>query len=451
MSGRVLDWIRARQAARAQGWRGTDALFRGAVGGVGLVTAGVVTHRVDLLLIGAPLVIGTVLALAVPVGRVPELRAGRLPRAVDSGEAGRLTVETDADPGTEFLAVRLPAPDARGPGPVHLLPGTARRVVAKLRWDAWGEGVDLRPDHLAAGRDALLISGPVTGPEGRRTVLPAADPVVPGALPPRVAGLVGAHRSPRPGEGTEHRAVRPFQPGDRVRRVDWRVTLRSGAATGLPLSTLHVREHHAEADADLLLALDSRVDVGPRLADWSTAEQGVAVRPDGSLNTAVGAVVALAAGYLRQGDRVGLVDLGRPQLGLPPGVGHRQLLRIRHQLVACSRSAGWAPRPVLRPQQVPAGAVVVALSPFLDDPVVDCVVRVARRGVIVVAVDVLPPALAPDPDTEWGDVVRRIILAEHTARLAALRAHGVPVIPWTTGATVADTLRRLRRRRAVRR
>ena len=444
MSNRVLDWVRARQTARAEGWRRTDALFRGAVGGVGLVTGGVVLHRVDLVLLGAPLLIGTALALAAPVGRVPAIRAGRLPRVVDPGDSAPLSIEADTDPGVEFLAVRLPTPDATGTGPVHLLP-RAPHYATRLRWDAWGEGIDLRPDHLAAGRDALLISGPVTGPEGRRTVLPTAEPVVPGPLPPRAAGLVGVHRSPRPGEGTEHRTVRPFHPGDRVRRVDWRVTLRAGASTGLPLGALHVREHHAEADADLILAVDTRVDVGRDVADWSTPEEGVAVRPGGSLDTAVRAVVALAAGYLRQGDRVGLVDLGRPQLGVPPGVGRRHLLRIRHQLVACTRSSGWAPRPVLRPEQAPAGSVVVALTPLLDDAVVDCLVRAARRGVAVVAVDVLPADLTPDPETEWGDVVARIVRAEQRARCAALRSQGVPVV--ARDGALADTLRRVRRRR----
>ena len=47
------------------------------------------------------------------------------------------------------------------------------------------------------------------------------DPVPAGPLPPRSSGLVGVHRSPRPGDGTELRDIRAFQPGDRLRRVDW--------------------------------------------------------------------------------------------------------------------------------------------------------------------------------------------------------------------------------------
>ncbi|WP_436493719.1 DUF58 domain-containing protein [Actinokineospora sp. HUAS TT18] len=444
MSGRVLAWARARRAAGTAGWRGTDALVRGAVGGLGLVALGVVLHRFELLLIGAPLLVSTVLALAVPVGAAPVPRADRLPRTVETGDDARLTIHVDAGPGIEFLAVRLPTPDAPAVGPVQLLPGHARSLRARLRWNAWGEGVDVRPDHLVAGRDALLIAGPVTGPESRRTVLPPVAPLPAGPLPPRAAGLVGVHRSARAGDGTELRAIRPFHPGDRVRRVDWRVTLRAGAAIGDPLGALHVRERHAEADAELLLAIDSRMDVVPSIAAWSDSEGDTAVRPGGTLDTSVRAVAALAAGFLRQGDRVGLIDLGRPQLGIAPGAGHRHLLRIRHQLVACSRSAGWAPKPILR--QTPSGAVILVLSPFLDDAITDCVLHAARRGERVMAVDMLPP-LIPDPASPWGEVVRQILTGEHRTRLTALRTQGVPVIPWSDGTPIAATLRKLRRRR----
>ncbi|SES11582.1 DUF58 domain-containing protein [Actinokineospora terrae] len=438
---RVRVFLTARQVAGRAGWRGTDALFRGAVGGLGLVGVGVVLHRVDLVVIGVPLLLATVAALAVPVGGVPVPRIAPLPRSVEAGDGARAVITVDAGPGVEFVAIRLPTPGNASLGPVQLLPGGARTVRAAVRWNAWGEGVDLRPDHLAAGRDALLISGPVVGVETRRTVLPPVVPLGPGPLPPRVSGLVGAHRSRRAGDGVELRAVRPFHPGDRLRRIDWRVTLRAGAATGDPLAVPHVREQHAEVDADLVLVLDSLADVTAELADWSTSAPGVQVRPGGSLDTAVRAAASLAAGYLRQGDRVGLIDLGHPQLSLPPGIGLRQLTRLRHQLVACSRASGRASRPVLLPRQIPPGAVVVFLSPFLDDATATAATTAARHH-LVIAVDTLPTPLVADPDTPWGEVVRQILTAEHHARRTALRANGVAVV--TTPEAVPAILRRVR-------
>ncbi|HEU5107705.1 MAG TPA: DUF58 domain-containing protein, partial [Micromonosporaceae bacterium] len=273
--------------------------------------------------------------------------------------------------------------------------------------------------------------------------------VPPGPLPTRAAGLVGVHRSPRAGGGSEYRDIRLFQPGDRLRRIDWRVSLRSAAAAGGALSpaTLHVRERHAEADADLVLALDTRIDVDTDVASWSDHVPGL-VRPGGTLDTGVRAVSALAATFLRQGDRVGLVDLGSPRLGVPPGSGRRQLERIRYQLVTCGRLAAWTARPVLRPVQAPTGALVVVLSPFLDDAVVDLAVHAARRGNPVLAVDLLPRPLVPQRDTPWGGVVAQVLLAEQRVRRHALRTNGIPTVAWSDNA-VSAMLRLMRRRRGV--
>jgi hypothetical protein len=102
---------------------------------------------------------------------------------------------------------------------------------------------------------------------------------------------------------------------------------------------------------------------------------------------------------------------------------------LRNQLVVCARSAGWAPQAVLRPRQVPHGAVVVVLSPFEDDGAVEVAVHAARRGHLVLAVDVLPTPLRPDPETPWGEAAMRIINAEHLARLDAMGRHGIAVVP----------------------
>lgn len=456
---------------RGAHWHPTDALVRGLALGVGMVVLGGLLHEVELVLFGAPLLISTLLALVTPVTGTPTVKVRGLPRTGEVG-AARSAVEVDPGAGSEVLAIRLPDPVAGGIGRVHLMPATAREIEVVLRRDAWGEGVDLRPDHLVAGPDALFVHGPITAVERGRVILPPVEALPAGLLPARAVGLVGAHRARRPGDSVELRDIRAFQPGDRLRRIDWRVSLRTSAMAGTAEGThLHVREHHAEADADVVLALDTRQDVGAELGDWATparattgsalgrsgggrpgggwsgggwspASRGTTVRPGGSLDVAVRAAASLAAGYLRQGDRVSLVDLGRPQLGARPGVGRRQLLRLRHQLVVCARSAGWAQRPVLRPEQVPHGALVVVLSPFLDAEVVELAVHAARRGNVVLAVDVLPEPLRPDPEALWGVSALKVIRLEHDVRLEAMRQHGVAVVPW--GAPIAGVLRQAR-------
>ncbi len=296
---------------RGPGWRATDAYARAVLLGVGLVVLGALLHKVELVLFGAPFLVSALFALGTEVAGEPSVSVRPLPRTAEPGEA-TTGVEVDPAVGTELLAVRLPVPGTPGElGPIHLLPATSAPIVVKLRREAWGDGVDLRADHLFAGPDALLVHGPVVGVERGRVVLPPVDALPAGLLPARAAGLVGVHRTRRPGDSTELRDIRAFQPGDRLRRIDWRVSLRS--------PTLHVREHHAEADADVVLALDTRLDLGRAVADWSTGHPGGTSRPGGSLDTAVRAAASLAAGYLHQGDRVALADLGRPQLGVRPG------------------------------------------------------------------------------------------------------------------------------------
>jgi uncharacterized protein (DUF58 family) len=446
---KAVRWILARRNQGILGWRPTDALYRGLVCGLGLIACGLVLHQPALLLLGAPLLISA--ALGTTANGEPKLTVGARPKTVEQGSDDKLVVTVDPGKGAELVAVRLPRPGSTGVGRVHLLPAGVKTLRTNLRWDAWGEGVELRPDHLVSGQDGLLVYGPVVGPESRRLVLPPVTEVPVGPLPPRAAGLVGVHRSPRPGDGTEHRDIRPFQAGDRLRRVDWRVSLRAAATAGGELvpGTLHVRERHAEADAELLLALDTRVDVGASLGEWSTEAIGFA-RPGGSLDLGVRAATALAASYLRQGDRVGLVDMGSPRLGVRPGSGRRQLDKIRYQLVTCGRNAGWSPRPILRPVQVPPGALVVLLSTFLDDAIVDLAVHTVRRGNRTVAVDLLPHPLRPQKDTPWGPAVLAMLEAEQRTRLQALREHGIPTVRWGDGALLSSVLRRASRYRGVR-
>ena len=70
---KAVAWLKARRAARTEGWRRSDALVRAVVCGVGLMLAGLLLHRVELALIGLPLVI-SVLVTRTPAG-VPEVVA----------------------------------------------------------------------------------------------------------------------------------------------------------------------------------------------------------------------------------------------------------------------------------------------------------------------------------------------------------------------------------------
>ena len=120
----------------------------------------------------------------------------------------------------------------------------------------------------------------------------------------RVEGLLaGDYRSALLGPGTELAQVRPYEPGDDVRRIDWNVTAR----TRVP----HVRVDLAERVMTTWLVLDASASMGFGTADRRKAD--------------VAEGVALAIGHVatRRGNRLGVVAFGA---GTPHVLRHRMVL-----------------------------------------------------------------------------------------------------------------------------
>ena len=131
----------------------------------------------------------------------------------------------------------------------------------------------------------------------------------------------GEYRSAFRGQGMEFEEVRPYLPGNDVRRIDWNVTAR----TGVP----HVRVHLAERVLVTWLVLDTSASMQFGTADRRKADvaEGVAV--------AVGHVAT------RRGNRLGLVTFGddTPRT-LPPRQGRHGLLGLLSRLQEPSTPGG---------------------------------------------------------------------------------------------------------------
>src|SRR5213078_654643 len=135
--------------------------------------------------------------------------------------------------------------------------------------------------------DGLLACRPVLTQERAVRVYPVTEPFAAVEAMPAAAGLVGQHRSRRPGEGGELAGVREFAPGDRLRRVDWRVTLRT--------QRLHVASTLSDRDAEVVLLLDVLHEAGESGGIDGTASV---------LDTTVRAAASIAEHHLYRGDRV---------------------------------------------------------------------------------------------------------------------------------------------------
>src|SRR5438093_4324559 len=107
----------------------------------------------------------------------------------------------------------------------------------------------------------------------------------------RVEGLLaGDYRSTLLGQGSELALVRPYVPGDDVRRIDWNVTARTNEP--------HVRVDLAERVLVTWLVLDTSVSM-----EFGTADRRKSDVAEG---------VAIAVGHLatRRGNRLGVVTFG---------------------------------------------------------------------------------------------------------------------------------------------
>ena len=127
--------------------------------------------------------------------------------------------------------------------------------------------------------------------------------------------LAGDYRSTVLGQGTELAQVRPYLPGDDVRRIDWNVTARTGEP--------HVRVHLAERVLVTWLVLDTSLSM-----DFGTADRRKSDVAEG---------VALAIGHLatRRGNRLGILTFGgEHSVTLPPRQGRVGLIGLLRALRA---------------------------------------------------------------------------------------------------------------------
>jgi uncharacterized protein (DUF58 family) len=126
----------------------------------------------------------------------------------------------------------------------------------------------------------------------------------------RVEGLLaGDYRSSLYGDGTELAQVRPYIPGDDVRRIDWNVTARTGEP--------HIRVQLAERVLVTWLVLDTSASMR-----FGTAERRKA-------DVAEGAALAIGHVATRRGNRLGIVTFGDAQpRGLPARQGRMGLVGL---------------------------------------------------------------------------------------------------------------------------
>ncbi|MDR6861858.1 DUF58 domain-containing protein [Phycicoccus sp. 3266] len=436
-------------------WQATPAHVRATLLGFLLLATGVLLRRPDAVALAAPLVVVAVWALAVRPARSPEVHAGVRHTVLREGQSTAWTTTVQPAPGVEDVGVvLLPTPHTsytpvgRAQGAALTPDGEPVRLDLVCQSTRWGHR-SLGPATIAVGS---AFGGFTWEPEPVSSepvsTVPLPDHFTARAQVPHPDGLVGRSRSAHLGDGGELADIRPFRFGDRLRRVHWPVSVRTG--------TLHVTATHADQDSEILLLVDAMHDLGRSSGPGGTSS---------SLDNAARAAGAIAEHYLRTGDRVGLLVLGArdlPRVQAAAGNNHlRRLLDVLSRVRVADSTVSDEKR--LRGQlrhHVGAGTLVVVLTPAVSVQVLAHAVSLARRGVAVVAIDTLPADFArPDlPDDRLAELTSvqdhpvgarlawRIRLLEREREMLRARDAGVPIVPWTGPRTLDLVLRDLGRR-----
>ncbi|MER5420422.1 DUF58 domain-containing protein [Streptosporangium roseum] len=412
-------------------WTSTAALRRAVVLSVGLCLLAVTLGRVDLLVMAAPFVLGTALGLRSRPAGSPRAALHLAGAAVTEGGAVSASVTVEAARSTLCVVSPAVSPGLEQDVGHHVaaLPADVALTGTARRWGVHPLG-PVRVRVIAC--DGLLEFPELVLPAGNVRALPVAEPFASHVSVPRADGMSGIHRSRRLGEGGELAGVRPYRPGDRLRRIDWRTTLRTREP--------YVNATQPERDAEIVLLLDVLHEAG---GDDGTVSV---------LDVTVRAAAAIAEHYTRQGDRVSLVEFGPRLRRLRPGTGRRHhLAQLAWLAEIRPMPDGWdalGDRPPIAGPPA-SNALVIMLTPLLDPRSATALATLARTRRPLVAVDTLPDGLRRRAEAEWSDLAERLWRLERENTIGRLREAGVPVEAWRGSGSLDAILRDAARIAAV--
>ena len=299
-----------------------------------------------------------------------------------------------------------------------------RTLELKLRCARWGnyEIGDVR--LRARDRLGLTVWESRVDRKQRLRVYPLPETLRRIVRPVTTQLYTGNEVARQKGEGMEFADLRLFAPGDRVRSINWRASARR--------DELVVNERHPERNADVILFLDTFADA--RAGGRST------------LDLAVRATATLAARYLERRDRVGLVSFGGVLRWLTPGMGSTQRYRIVDALLESEIvfNYAWKDVSVIPSRVLPPAALVVAVTPLLDDRAVEALADLRARRYDLAIVEVSPVGFTEPGESEADQLAHRLWVLRRDEIRARYERLGVAVATWSDDAPLDAVLEGVR-------
>ena len=385
------------------------------VAAIGLVAA-LALRRPELAIVAAPFAL--VLAAGTRLARDPcvsvELALAADRTVEDADVEATLTVRTDGAVDRLELLLDLPAgvkiADGADAYAVQLRSGEAREIPLTVRCSRWG--VYELGDMEVRARDSfrLVVWEQRLVGRHRLKVYPSQISLRRILAPVETQAFAGSEVARVKGDGVEYADIRNFVPGDRVRSINWRASARK--------QDLVVNERHPERNTDVVLFVDSFVDV--QGADGSTLED------------AVRAGASLATRYLERRDRVGLVGFGGVLRWLHPGMGITQRYRLIETMLETGVEPTYTWRDVnLIPARIlSAKALVLGLTPLVDPRFIAALSDLRARGFDLVVVEVDPVSLVEAGSTEIEQLSYRLWVLEREVLRARLQGLGIGIARW---------------------
>jgi uncharacterized protein (DUF58 family) len=208
----------------------------------------------------------------------------------------------------------------------------------------------------------------------------------------------GLHRSPYLGLSLDFAEHRPYNPGDDVRRIDWRLFART--------DRYYVKEFEAETNTNFTILLDTSASM-----DYTSRELT-------KLDYARYLAACLAYFSRQQRDRVGLITFDdRVRDYVPPAARHLNVVlhtldrvepggrRAEDAGGAAAPGAGLARAVDHAADRIRRRGIVVLISDFYEDPdrAVEAVRQLRYRGSDVIVFHVLDPAEVEFPFDDATD------------------------------------------------
>jgi uncharacterized protein (DUF58 family) len=389
-----------------------------------------------LLALAAPLVASVALSQAAEGSRPHTLSATieTQPDRCLEGDATAQSVTLTSSGGNALIEVAVPLPpgvEVAG-GARHALfvvnqdePCLHRVELTAPRWGAYRVG-GLALRRYSRGR--FLVTDETIPPGRVLKVYPSFERLSSALSPPETQTHSGDHVSRAGGDGIEFAAVRPYTPGDSVRRVNWRVTGRT--------NELHVNVAHPERNADVVMFLDTFTNAATTLGT--------------TLDLAIKGAAAISRHHLAHNDRIGVIAFGGTLRWLTSSMGRTHAYRIAEFLldVDATFSYAWKDLRWLPARTLHPGALVIAFSPLVDERAVRALVDIGARGFPLYVIDTLPERCVPPGESAGGRLARRLWKLGRAAKRARLEAAGV--VTWPAEGGVEAALEVLRRRSAGR-